>query len=823
MNTKFPSLYSLLLTALLLAAVFRPAHAGIIEDGVSHLLAIERSESLDNIEYQLQFNIPASKAQKVAGSATLRFCFRGKGDLVLDFAGDGFDGHCMVNGKQVVAEWAHEHIIIPNHHLTQGPNELSLSFVSADEALNRHDDYLYTLFVPAHARTVFPCFDQPDLKARFLLDLKLPEGWKQINSADSHPIPTYLLSFTAGRFQESVAQRDGRTLRALYRETDARKTAQLGKVFDEVALSIRWMEEYTGISYPFDKYGFVVLPGYQFGGMEHPGAIQFTDREIFLGNSPTPDEELTRLQLIAHETAHMWFGDLVTMRWFSDVWTKEVFANFFAAKISREQFPEINHELNFLKAYQVRALSTDRTDGTHPIHQTLANLKDAGLLYGNIIYQKAPVMMRKLEEQIGEEYLRSGIKRYLQRFSYGNATWNNLIDILQSEAPESGIKEWSEVWVGQKGLPCIHTRYADGRLIVTQQDPWGRGLVWKQKFKTGLYDAHSDSIKSVEVDMQQAQVLIPLAEKPYAIIPNYDGSGYGRFVADSLSCVSMEYSWRTMPNELNRFAAIMTLYENYLMNRIKPGAYMNAMNTFLMNEENPLIASTLCGYLLSAYGDLGTESKKYFEYYLFNDAQNHPEKSVRRILLRRISQTCLSSSVIESMYDIWKSHGDSLLTEQDFTDMAYHLAIMKPDKWQEILQVQRARLTNIDEQRAFDYISRACNPDRHMQQKLFEDLMDKENRTVEPWAAKMLALLNTGAREPQNNNFIYPGLNALQEIQRTGDIFFPTNWLNALLGGHSSHEARTIVKYWIERHPDYPEPLMNKVKQSAYHLLRNLQ
>ncbi|SFG65566.1 M1 family aminopeptidase [Prevotella sp. KH2C16] len=821
MSAKTFSLCNLLLTIFLQVAAPCATQADTVEDGVSHALAIERSTSLDNIEYQLHFNIPADKAEKVTGTASLRFYFSGKGDLVLDFAGDSFDGSCIVNGKQVAAEWVHEHIIIPNRHLLQGKNELSLSFVSADAALNRHDDYLYTLFVPAHARTVFPCFDQPDLKAKFSLDLQLPADWKQISSADSHPIPTYLFSFTAGKFQESTVQRDGRTLQALYRETDARKTAQLDKIFDEAALSIRWMEEYTGISYPFDKYGFVVLPGYQFGGMEHPGAIQFTDREIFLGDTPTPDEELTRLQLIAHETAHMWFGDLVTMRWFSDVWTKEVFANFFAAKISREQFPEINHELNFLKAYQVRALSTDRTDGTHPIHQMLANLKDAGLLYGNIIYQKAPVMMRKFEEQIGEEKLRRGLIQYLKRFSYGNATWDDLIEILQSEAPESGIKEWVNVWVKQKGLPTIHTQYADGRLIIAQQDPWGRGLVWKQKFKIGLYDAHGDSIKSIEVDMQQPQVQIPLAEKPYAIIPNYDGSGYGRFVADSLSCAVMEYSWRIMPNELNRFAAIMTLYENYLMNRIKPGEYMNTMNTFLMNEENPLVASALCSYLLSAYGELSTESKKFFEYYLLNDAQNHPEKSIKQKLLRYISQTCISAQAIEFTYEKWKLHSDLLFTEQDFTDMAYHLAIVKPDKWQEILQIQRARLSNIDELRAFDYISRACNPDKGIQQKLFESLLDKDNRSVEPWAAKMLALLSTGAREPQNNDFVYRGLNALQEIQQTGDIFFPTNWLNALLGGHNSHEAKFLVGYWIEQHPDYPEPLMNKVKQSAYHLLRS--
>lgn len=112
-----------------------------------------------------------------------------------------------------------------------------------------------------------------------------------------------------------------------------------------------------------------------------------------------PDEELSRLNLIAHETSHMWFGDLVTMRWFDDVWTKEVYANFMADKIAREQFPNINHDLAFIKSHYPLAFSTDRTQGTHPIQQPLDNMNKAGLLYGNIIYHKAPIMMSKLEKE----------------------------------------------------------------------------------------------------------------------------------------------------------------------------------------------------------------------------------------------------------------------------------------------------------------------------------------------------------------------------------------------------------------------------------------
>jgi aminopeptidase N len=121
---------------------------------------------------------------------------------------------------------------------------------------------------------------------------------------------------------------------ALYRETDPKKIAQMEDIFSEVGEAISFMEDYTGVPYPFGKYGFAILPGFQFGGMEHPGAIFFTDRRMFLPEHPTTSERISRVELISHETAHMWFGDMVTMKWFDDVWTKEVFANHFAALLS---------------------------------------------------------------------------------------------------------------------------------------------------------------------------------------------------------------------------------------------------------------------------------------------------------------------------------------------------------------------------------------------------------------------------------------------------------------------------------------------------------
>ena len=220
--------------------------------------------------------------------------------------------------------------------------------------------------------------------------------------------------------------------------------------------------------------------------MEHPGAIQLSDRRIFLDKNATQEELLSRTELIAHETAHLWFGDLVSLKWFEDVWAKEVFANFMASKITRRQYNKVDHELNFIKTYQARAIAIDRTEGTHPIAQELGNLNCASLLYDNIIYDKAPVMMRMLENMMDAPTMQKGLQNYLAEHAYSNASWDDLIDALSQVAPKVGVRQFSDVWVKQKGLPNIHTTYRDGKLIVTQTDPYGRGLCWPQKFDIKL-------------------------------------------------------------------------------------------------------------------------------------------------------------------------------------------------------------------------------------------------------------------------------------------------------------------------------------------------
>jgi aminopeptidase N len=239
----------------------------------------------------------------------------------------------------------------------------------------------------------------------------------------------------------------------------------------------------------------------------------------------------------------------------------------------------------------------------------------------------------------------------------------------------------------------------------------------------------------------------------------------------------------------------------------------------LAQEHDDLIASTLCSFLGTLMTRLDGSKRDLAEQQLYDMAYSHSVQSVRQTLLRQLSLKATSPDAINKLYDIWKSESASFLNNRDYTKMAYHLAIMRPDIWNDILATQRERLKNMDELNEFDFVSRACNPDSLVQQRLFNELLEVENRRVEPWVRTMLALLNNPVREPWSNRYLVAGLDELEEIQRTGDIFFPGYWLSSLLEGHCSLEACEMVNKWIDSHPMLAPALKNKLLENAYWLL----
>ena len=789
-----------LLSALLLAGCGRVS----VEPGVSRELAQDRAARIDSIRYALTFSVPEDKAEPVRGMLSLTFDLKDRKPVQLDFREGAENLYLMtVNGQTQAIDYQDEHIIL--HGLRKGQNRVDIGFIPGDQALNRNDGYLYTLLVPALARTVFPCFDQSNLKAVFSLILNIPEDWVAVSDGsletetvsegrkllvfnDTRPIPTYLFSFVTGQWQVAEETADGLPMHFYYRETDPDKLAQIPEVFRQAAAAVRWMEDYTGIPFPFEKYDFIAIPGYQFGGMEHPGAIQFTDRRIFLDPDPTVDEILSRANLITHETAHMWFGDLVTMQWFDDVWTKEVFANWFAAQMTRPLFPEVDAALSDFKQFNIPAYEEDRTAGSNAIKQRLGNLADAGLIYGNIVYDKAPVVMRMLAERMGPEAFRAGLQEYLRAFSYANADWSDLIAILDRHTPED-LAAWSRSWVSEKGMP-VYEADADGRL--TQRDPWGRGLEWPQ-----------------DVDVTRIGD---------ATLLNVSGQGYGFFVHDSLSLAYMMDHIADFDKPLERISILANLYENFLDGRIAAYPFASFLADYIPSEKEELLVSTALGYLggMALHGVLATTPtiEEIFSELAHNQALGKAQTSAFKTLAGFFQDPALT----EDIYRVWKDRKPwpgLTLSEPDYTTLALELAVRLPERAAEILDAQRGRIGNADRLREFDFVRPSVSPDQAVRDSVFNALLQAENRRHEPWVQASLRYLNHPLRQAEALGYVRPALNVLQEVQRTGDIFFPKQWVAALLRGHDNPFADRAVEEFLADNPDYPELLKNKVLQVA--------
>jgi aminopeptidase N len=821
--------------------------------GVSEVLARERAAAIRDLKYDLTFTIPIDRQVSIRGRSVARFVLSGPQRLVFDFAQPA-DRLLAVRagGRAVSTTVLDGHIVIPADVTGAGENRVEFEFIAGDEALNRNDDFLYTLFVPARARLAFPCFDQPDLKARYRLTLTTPDGWQTVANgaemtrtpssgsvtttfAETPPLPTYLFAFATGRFSVETAERDGRTLRMFHRETDAAKVARnRDAIFDLHAKALAWLEDYTALRYPWGKFDVLLIPSFQFGGMEHAGAILYNAAGLMLDESATQNQLLERASVIAHETSHMWFGDLVTMRWFNDVWMKEVFANFMAAKIVNPWFPQVNHDLRFLLAHYPAAYQVDRTAGTNAIRQSLTNLDEAGQMYGPIIYQKAPIVMRQLELVVGARRFRNGLREYLQRYAYGNATWLDLVRILDRRSRED-IAGWSRVWVEDRGRPEFTTAIrlsANGRLdaiTVTQRDPMERLLIWPQRLRIAV--GYDRSVREFPVYVNDVATTVAGAKglpAPHYVLPAGGGLGYGLFLLDEGSRDYLLGHIEDVPDALTRGAAWVTLWENLLASRVGPLQLVDAAVRALPREDDEQNVQRILSYLTRVFwrfipAEDRARRAPALETALAAGIARGRTQSEKAAWFNAYRDIVLTVDGVAWLTKVWKreqSIPGLRFGEPDEIAMALELAVRGAPGSDEILRTQIERTANPDRKARLAFVAPALSGDPAVRERAFARFRFVENRRREPWVLESLQYLNHPLREEHARRFVRPALDLLREIQQTGDIFFPTRWMDSTLWGHRSPEVAKTVRGFLAANPQYPQRLTWTILTTADELFR---
>jgi aminopeptidase N len=753
---------------------------------ISRSLALNRSRTLRDIRYALAFDVPEALPEPVRGRATISFAVTEPVDsLVLDFGGQL--ATLALDGAGADFGHADGHIVL-NRAIPVGEHQLDLSFTAAGAPLNRREDFFYTLFVPARAHLVFPCFDQPDLKARFTLRLTLPDGWtavsntSQVLSNTNHagagssrptavqfdetlPLPTYLFAFAAGRFSIETSGPGRRPMRIFHLDADGEQVLRnRDAIFDLHQSALEWLEDYTAQPEPFGKLDVVIIPSFQFAGMEHPGATYYNASALLLEPSATEHQRLNRASLIAHETSHLWFGDLVTMKWFDDVWLKEVFANFMAAKIVEPSFPGLNHELRFLLAHYPAAYSVDRTAGTHPIRQELAALEDAGDMYGPIIYHKAPIAMRELERVMTPERLREGLQAYLARFAFGAADWNDLVAILAAHS-DVVIAAWSREWIETAGLP-----------------------------RPG----------------------------PLKGAPTYR---YGDVVLADDRRRSLLGSIELIEDPVVRGGSWIVLWEEMLGGRIEAAALFDVMLRELPSEPAEQIVHLVLGYLRELFWRFtGSQDRSAvasrMEACLRSGLASAETSTLKATWFGAIRSLTTCESGIEWLERIWRREErieGLALGEADEAVLALELAVRSSGR-DGLLEEQRRRFHGDERLARFEFVMPAASADQVTRDGFFEKLAEVRNRHHEPWVIEGLTYLNHPLRAAAALRYLRRSLDLLAEIRRTGDIFFPKSWLDATLGGHNSPEAAAIVRDYLQT--AVVPHLRKLVLQSADNLFR---
>jgi aminopeptidase N len=818
-----------------------------IEQGVSWQLAEHRSQTLSGLRYSYKLTIPDSINSPITGILTVSFDWNDESaqPIVLDFLSP-MERVKTLSVNSIETNWlaSSDHIVIAPSAFSSGLNSIELEFDVGDEAFNRSSDFLYALFVPDRAHYSLPLFDQPNLKGRVTWEVTAPENWRVVANgpqetttqldgqtrfqfSETEPMPSYLFAIAAGKFEIETAVINGREFNMFHRETDALKvTRNKDEVFKLHADTLAWLEQYTQIDYPFKKFDFVLIPSFQYGGMEHPGGILYRAASVFLDETATQRQILGRASLIAHETAHMWFGDLVTMNWFDDVWTKEVFANFMAAKIVNPAFPEVDHELRFLTAHHPSAYAVDRTEGANQIRQPLENLRFAGTLYGAIIYQKAPIVMRHLENRIGEEAFREGMREYLATYSYGNASWPDLIAILDKLTPED-LSSWSQVWVSEAGRPNIMVQRQGDDVLISQQDPQAQGRVWPQTLNVRAGSLGASKNFTIELG-EQPQRLIGAGKNDF-ILPNGSGLEYGNFILDEPSRSYLIDNISQLEPALLRGAAWVTLWDQLLAGYLAPSVFTDSLLNALPIEQNELIVDRLLGYLGGVYWNYGGAEERrnlapQIEVLLWSQVNSDRSRSARSAFYASYRQLALSEEGTARLERLWlgeESVEGLPLSETDQIALASGLALRGLSNAEDILDQQRQRIQNPDRLARFDFVRPALSSNLASRKAFFEFLAQAENRNREAWVLNGLQYLHHPLRVADSIEFIQPALELLTEIQATGDIFFPSRWLDVNLGGHNSIEAADIVTAFLNDSESLSPRLRLKVLQSSDRLFRS--
>lgn len=422
--------------------------------------------------------------------------------------------------------------------------EADMRYMNTGEGLHRAVDpadgevYLYSQFEVPDARRMYPCFEQPDLKAVFTFHVTAPENWAVIsNQPTPEPEPlgdgkavwhfgqtpkmsTYITALVAGPYvswHDELVSASGRTIPlGVYCRKSLAEHMDADNIFTTTKQGFEYFERNFGVPYPFDKYDQLFVPEYNMGAMENIGCVTFTETYVFRSRVSDAIRE-RRVVTILHELAHMWFGNLVTMKWWNDLWLNESFAEFISTLTTAEATEWENDWVTFLASEKTWAVREDQLPSTHPIVAEIRDLDDVLVNFDGITYAKGGSVLKQLFFWVGREAFFTGVNSYFNKHAYGNTVLDDLLVELEA-ASGRDLREWSKLWLETAGVNTLRPEFeldADGKFTsfaILQSAPDAHPTIRPHRLAVGVYNRTDEGIvrtHRVELDVNGERTEVP--------------------------------------------------------------------------------------------------------------------------------------------------------------------------------------------------------------------------------------------------------------------------------------------------------------------------
>ena len=552
-------------------------------ENLTRIEAIERAEIVEVESYEVDLDL--TQGSELFGSTT-RVKFKGKaGSSTFIDAITGAVHSVVLNGRVLEVAEVSDGVRIQLPNLAE-ENELIVvaqgKYTNTGEGLHRFVDpvdqevYLYTQFEVPDSRRMFAVFEQPDLKATFKFNVTAPSYWKVVSNSPTptpndvkegvsvwnfNPTPrisSYITALVAGPYVEvndQLTSSSGKVVplgvfcrKSLFEFMDAEY------IFDKTKQGFEFFESQFGVPYPFEKYDQLFVPEFNAGAMENAGAVTFTETYVFRSKVTDAIKE-RRVVTILHELAHMWFGDLVTMKWWNDLWLNESFAEYASTLATKEATEWHGAWATFASLEKSWAYRQDQLPSTHPIVAEINDLEDVQVNFDGITYAKGASVLKQLVAWVGQEPFMRGVSAYFKKHAYGNT---ELTDLLRELEAESGrdLSEWSKLWLETAGVNTLRPDLVekDGLIesfAILQSAIADYPYLRPHRLAVGLYNLKDGKLTRtdrVELDVQGDRTLVSELSgkaRPDLILLNDDDLSYAKIRLD-------EQSWQSALSNLSK-------------------------------------------------------------------------------------------------------------------------------------------------------------------------------------------------------------------------------------------------------------------------------